>query len=127
MHCIRCKGEMSKKGLRGVLVDYCKICDAFWLDAGELEALEKGMAKTKAELHQEVRNEVMRERQQAVVVFGSCPKCQESQIQERRMDGVTVDYCRKCQGLYFDHGELDAILRNREQGFFSRLKTQLFG
>ncbi len=118
---------MKKKNLRGVLVDYCKICDAFWLDEGELEALEQGMAKSKTELSQECRMEAYVERSRAVTIMTSCPKCQEGQIMEKKLDGVTVDYCKACRGLYFDHGELDEILQNREQGFFGRFLTGIFG
>lgn len=127
MHCIRCKTNMKKKNLRGVLVDYCTICDAFWLDAGELEALEKGMTKSTKELEQECRMEAYMERARPLTIMESCPKCQESQVMEKRMDGVTLDYCKACHGLFFDHGELDEILQNRDQGFFARLMTNLFG
>lgn len=127
MHCIRCKSDMVKNKLKGVLIDYCKNCDAFWLDQGELEALESGMAKSESELRGERVNEMKLERLRPVTVLSTCPKCQEGQIKERNMDGVRVDYCNNCRGLYFDHGELQQILENRKQGFFDRLMTNLFG
>ncbi len=127
MHCIRCKQEMKKNNLRGVLVDYCGVCDAVWLDAGELEALQKGMHKPDDEVKKEHREEVLAERQRGLELMSHCPKCQEGSIKEKVMDGVIIDFCTKCRGLYFDHGELKQILENRKLGFFDRLKTSIFG
>ena len=127
MHCIRCKSEMKKKGLRGVLIDYCDVCDAYWLDKGELESLETGYAKSKDELSKEFRHEIQMERSRAVTIMTACPKCQSGQMMERKIDGVKVDYCKSCKGLYFDHGELDEILKNREQGFFAKFMANVFG
>ena len=127
MHCVRCKTEMKKNNLRGVLVDHCSTCNGVWLDAGELEALEKGMRKPEHEIKQEHRQETMAERQRGVEIMGRCPKCQEGQVNERLMDGMVIDYCGSCHGLFFDHGELKQIVENRQQGFFTRLTKNLFG
>ena len=50
MHCIRCGGEMEKRSERGVLLDHCAPCNAVWLDGGELEALEVGLARSAPDL-----------------------------------------------------------------------------
>ena len=126
MHCIRCKSNMKKNKLKGTLVDYCEICDAYWLDKGELQAIEKGMTKNTQQLRVEAHKELKVEQERAVVILSCCPKCQEGQIFEKTMDGVRVDYCNKCHGLYFDHGELKEIMANREQGFFRQLMDSLF-
>ena len=117
---------MKKSKLKGILVDYCGICDAYWLDKGELQAMEKGMTKNTQQLKVEAHKELKAEKQRPVVILSSCPKCQEGQVLERTMDGVRVDYCKKCQGMYFDHGELNEIMKNREQGFFRQLMDSLF-
>ena len=127
MLCVRCKSEMQKNNLRGVLVDYCGACNGVWLDEGELQALEDGMQKAEDVIRKEKRTEVLAERRRGVEVVGQCPKCQSDGVKERRMDDVLVDYCTNCRGLFFDHGELQRILENRKQGFFDRLKSQLFG
>ncbi len=38
-----------------------------------------------------------------------CPKCQEILVPVDR-DGVEVDYCPHCRGVWLDRGELDKIL-----------------
>jgi Zn-finger nucleic acid-binding protein len=116
MHCIRCGGEMNKRTERGVLLDHCPSCNALWLDGGELEALELGVARTPEEL--EVQREAERAREEARVVsaIGLCPRCQRA-LETRSIHGVEIDGCRNCGGIFFDDRELPAIL--------SRSRTQL--
>ena len=39
-----------------------------------------------------------------------CPRCVASVLEERRRDGVEVDVCPKCQGVWLDHGEMAKLL-----------------
>jgi Zn-finger nucleic acid-binding protein len=47
----------------------------------------------------------------------TCPKCQESMRNYER-NGVHVDQCNGCKGIFLDRGELEALI-NAEQGFES--------
>ena len=38
-----------------------------------------------------------------------CPRCKIKMKQATRAD-VTIDYCRKCGGLWLDHGEMEKLL-----------------
>jgi Zn-finger nucleic acid-binding protein len=45
-------------------------------------------------------------------------------MKEESLDGVAVDRCTFCEGIYFDAGELDQVLLKKEEdrrGFFRRL------
>jgi ssDNA-binding Zn-finger/Zn-ribbon topoisomerase 1 len=37
-----------------------------------------------------------------------CPKCGTA-LDSRRMRGVNIEHCPKCDGIWLDRGELDAI------------------
>lgn len=39
----------------------------------------------------------------------TCPKCQASMRQYER-NGVTVDQCQECRGVFLDRGELEHLL-----------------
>jgi len=39
----------------------------------------------------------------------SCPRCVTAQLQELERDGVTVDRCERCRGLWLDRGELEKL------------------
>lgn len=55
--------------------------------------------------------------------FMKCPKCGHD-LREEHLEGVTVDRCTLCEGLFFDAGELDQVLLKKAEdrrGFFRRL------
>jgi Zn-finger nucleic acid-binding protein len=37
-----------------------------------------------------------------------CPQCQQP-MRMKTIGGVTIDECRRCRGLWFDHGEIDRV------------------
>lgn len=39
----------------------------------------------------------------------TCPHCQES-LQMTERQGIEIDYCPRCRGVWLDRGELDKIL-----------------
>ena len=39
-----------------------------------------------------------------------CPRCETSVLDEREREGVTVDVCRECRGMWLDRGELEKII-----------------
>ena len=45
----------------------------------------------------------------------TCPKCQESMRTYER-NGVNVDQCTGCKGIFLDRGELEALI-NAESAF----------
>ena len=52
-----------------------------------------------------------------------CPKCGHD-MAEQTLEGVRLDQCTLCEGIYLDAGELDELLAKRDEerkGFFRRL------
>jgi Zn-finger nucleic acid-binding protein len=109
MHCIRCGGEMDKRSERGVLLDHCRACDAIWLDGGELEALELGVARSDSDLAVQREAEGAREAARGVSTVGLCPRCQRG-LEPGGIHGIEIDRCRHCGGIFFDQRELPAVL-----------------
>ncbi len=46
--------------------------------------------------------------------FMKCPKCGHD-MKEEILEGVTVDRCTFCEGMYLDAGELDQVLLKKEE------------
>jgi Zn-finger nucleic acid-binding protein len=40
----------------------------------------------------------------------NCPRCESSVLEERERDGVTIDVCRQCRGIWLDRGELERLI-----------------
>lgn len=43
-----------------------------------------------------------------------CPNCDETLVMSNR-EGVEIDYCPKCRGVWLDKGELDKIIERSTQ------------
>lgn len=39
-----------------------------------------------------------------------CPVCPDSQLQMTERQGVEIDYCPQCRGVWLDRGELDKLI-----------------
>lgn len=44
-----------------------------------------------------------------------CPVCQNTQLVMSERQGIEIDYCPQCRGVWLDRGELDKII-DRSQG-----------
>ena len=49
-----------------------------------------------------------------------CPNCEETLVMTERQ-GVEIDYCPKCRGVWLDKGELDKIIEKSQES--SRMQT----
>lgn len=49
-----------------------------------------------------------------------CPKC-GMDLQEIDLQGVKVDQCANCGGIFLDAGELDQLSKQGDQGLFGRV------
>lgn len=48
-----------------------------------------------------------------------CPNCEEVLVMTERQ-GVEIDYCPKCRGVWLDKGELDKIIEKSTSGYTSQ-------
>ena len=48
-----------------------------------------------------------------------CPNCNETLVMSDR-NGIEIDYCPKCRGVWLDRGELDKIIERSSQHSASR-------
>ena len=39
-----------------------------------------------------------------------CPRCESASLAELDRDGVTIDRCERCRGIWLDRGELEKLL-----------------
>jgi transcription initiation factor IIE alpha subunit len=50
-----------------------------------------------------------------------CPKCGDD-MKEVKLEGIMVDKCQKCAGIYLDQGELELLTGHKEsESFFQRM------
>ena len=59
----------------------------------------------------------------------NCPTCKVPLVMSERQ-GIEIDYCPQCRGIWLDRGELDKIIErsaNEPQGNFQPPTQQVFG
>lgn len=44
-----------------------------------------------------------------------CPNCKEVNLVMSERQGVEIDYCPECRGVWLDRGELDKIIEKSSQ------------
>ena len=105
MICPACREEMIVVEYKKIELDVCVQCKGVWFDADELSlllgTLELHMGEFGCPATKNVAEGVRR-----------CPCCRKKmdKIMIGPGDGVMIDRCAKGHGLWFDGGELDAIV-----------------
>ncbi|TYP79075.1 zf-TFIIB domain-containing protein [Paenibacillus methanolicus] len=58
-----------------------------------------------------------------------CPICTDVRMREVEKDGVLIDVCPDCKGVWLDRGELDKLLKDVRtlQNEYSRMEQQYYG
>jgi len=74
------------------------------------EAIEKLRSKIK----------VAAEAKAAGLSTMSCPRC-DGTLGESEFEGVMIDTCERCGGIWLDSGELERLLKRDSDSWFSRL------
>lgn len=48
-----------------------------------------------------------------------CPVCKDVQLVMSDRQGIEIDYCPQCRGVWLDRGELDKIIERSAREFLS--------
>lgn len=108
--CPRCRKTLKERQFvpeSPVRIDVCGDCDGVWLDGGELAQLED-LTKDPDNRKLRLMRAVWDLRKKAGI--GSpmvCPKCRQPSLNDLNTgEGVSVDFCSRCKGVWFEKGEL---------------------
>jgi len=94
-----------------LMIDFCPDCEGVWLDSGEIVAL-KGLAHDPENRRLRLMRAVWELRQKAGIADPMmCPKCSRPTLNELNTgEGVSVDFCGDCKGVWFERGELGRMV-----------------
>jgi Zn-finger nucleic acid-binding protein len=126
MDCPVCDNVMITLELQGVEIDHCLDCGGIWLDAGELELLLNDSQKASALLESFKINTETSEK------LRKCPICLKKMqkiLVGSESPALLIDKCKKGDGLWFDKGELDDIVKRAkldEENKIQKLLVDMF-
>ncbi len=111
MICPTCKHHMFVVEYQKIELDYCGNCQGVWFDVGELELMlgSVGIGETKSVLDSLLQsppaptNEKKRK----------CPICRRTmkKVNIGGTDHVLIDTCSREDGVWFDGGEVDHLVK----------------
>ena len=126
MDCAVCHNPMITLELDKVETDYCLSCRGIWLDSGELEQLLGDSSRAQDLLHSFKIAASSREKVRRCPI---CGKKMEKVFVGPESQQVLIDRCKKAHGLWFDRGELEAVLhlgRFDSEGKVPKLLGKIF-
>lgn len=107
--CPKCSNVLDRFFIKRVEVDLCSECGGLWLDAGELVKLR--LTVEEADI-QELLKKMEGPRNVPPTskrVKLPCPVC-PGNLSFLNVEGVDLDMCTQCRGLWLDRGELEPAL-----------------
>jgi len=107
----------------GVEIDYCPETGAIWLDAGELEQIAHLAGADPARLARAIREGQPKGRCEKC-----CPRCNKRLDRVMVSETLELDRCPRGHGLWFDRGELAALVASgaKEEASVARFFARMF-
>lgn len=96
-YCPRCAVAMKLEDRLEVEVDKCPKCKGIYFDADELDKLSGGKALEGSIFTARVLGKELK-----------CPSC-GADMHYVTVQGVTIDQCSKCEGIWLDDGEMKKL------------------
>lgn len=106
------------------MVEQDKRSEDDWFRKNEKELIEA--ARVAREKREKERTELEKKEEGGKLKqlhYMKCPKCGHDMV-EKDLEGLSVDVCSFCEGIYFDAGELDKLFLKRDadrKSFLGRL------
>jgi len=104
MNCPKCSSLMEQQRYDNLEVDRCTSCGGIFLDKGELEQIDSRNLGPIIDLAASVADADRMNRQPA-----HCHRCNNAMLALQGAGDIQFDWCEKCEGMFFDRGELAAM------------------
>jgi Zn-finger nucleic acid-binding protein len=98
--------HLEVRSIGAIAVDCCANCGGVWVESGQLDSVLQLCAEDLAALPESRRDNSLDD-----MKTGKCPRDKERLEHQLFKEGwrVVVDRCAKCQGTWFDGGELEKV------------------
>ncbi len=123
--CPKCREAMIIVEYEGVETDCCLSCGGTWLDAGELAWLGELAGAKPGKITKAIESAAP-----GPAVERRCPRCRKKLrvITVAAEPAVELDRCPRGHGLWFDAGEMEAVIsafHDGEEGTVASLLAEL--
>lgn len=105
MKCSKCNTEFEQRKFGNLLVNYCPSCKGVWLKFSALNKLTSTL-----DLKSQILNPADMDAIKVKETQRQCPECGQ-EAEKVYFNGVLLDKCSNCDGIFFDNGELAKFFR----------------
>lgn len=113
MYCFKCKNIIMKKmAYFDVIVDMCEKCGGVWLDKNELSLIASNFVNKNIDINSKsymtkmnIDIEKILEKRNVLTSPNQCSKCMNCTMEKVMWNGLELDICNKCNGIFFDSHE----------------------
>ena len=111
LHCPRCQEKMATTSCNGIDTHACLYCNGVWINGNSLDILlnKENNPPAKSALLTAFKTQSDNKANRY------CPGCEHEKLYQITSHGVELDLCQKCNGLFFDEGEIKQVLPNMHQ------------
>lgn len=109
---------LLKLVIDNITIDYCRECCGIWLDSGELESL----LDKRIECSEMVEKIALNEKQDRS--SKECPACEKG-LNKVDKEGIKVDICPSCRGVWLDGGEFALIYERHRNSSGAKFSSAL--
>jgi Zn-finger nucleic acid-binding protein len=110
MDCPRCKEKMEQTLTKGIGTHTCLYCNGTWIDSSSFKNILGNEQNTSLQTGIKRSFHALKERNESRL----CPECSDQQLFQLIVQGVELDLCPECIGIFFDEGELKELLPQLE-------------
>ena len=115
MHCPACNHALIVVEYQRIELDYCPNCQGVWFDSGELDLLLKSTGRE--DERQFLAGILNGPEAETAEGRRRCPICRQTmkKVAISQQPPVHIDACPRGNGLWFDGGEVDALLQELDR------------
>lgn len=106
-NCPKCGGTLAEAERQSVGHEVCKSCNGLWFDSFALDVLFAKHATLSAGSTKDFMALPLSEASEL-----SCAACSEP-MKTGTKDGISIDWCGSCRGVFLDEGELSKLVEWR--------------
>ncbi|MDY7095183.1 MAG: zf-TFIIB domain-containing protein [Acidobacteriota bacterium] len=123
MLCPKCNENMVLETIKGFEVEQCPQCKGHWLDRVTVSGIldQTGSPFAAAAFETSLSQLARRDTDLA------CPHCEEGHLACAELQGVGVEICATCLGIFFDLGEVGAVRAVGADRSWDTLRKDAFG
>ena len=107
MKCPKCESKLTLRENEGHVGYTCSSCKGIWLPLRYLQTLEHTYS---FKVNEFISNLESAKQESTDYV---CPSCSHN-LEKSLKNNVTLEYCAKCSGIWFDKNELGELITNQK-------------